>query len=78
MLYIVTPCSRPENLKLIKPTIPGHATWVVLFDKTVKGFFYSPADVSIYSMRTESWGHPLRYGSVDAIAEDLCYYNYLK
>ena len=69
MLYIVTPWRRPQNLKLIKPTIPGPATWVVLFDKTVKGFFYSPADVSIYSMR---------YGSVDAIDEDLCYYNYLK
>jgi len=71
MLYIVTPCSRPENLKRISETIPGHATWVVLFDRTVKGFYTSPSDVSIYSLRTGSWGHTLRNEFLDLYEESF-------
>ena len=71
MLYIVTPCSRPENLRRISETIPGHATWVVLFDRTVKGFYTSPSDVSIYSLRTGSWGHPLRNEFLDLYEESF-------
>lgn len=71
MLYIVTPCSRPENLKRIKETIPGHATWVVLYDKNVKGFFYSQADITVYSLRTGLWGHPLRNEFLDLYEESF-------
>lgn len=36
MLYITTPCSRPENLQEISKTIPKFATWVVLHEPTIK------------------------------------------
>lgn len=36
MLYIITPCSRPENLEQISKTIPKFATWVVLHEPTIK------------------------------------------
>lgn len=32
MLYITTPCSRPENLLEISKTIPKFAKWIVLYE----------------------------------------------
>ena len=32
MLYIVTPCSRPENLLHIKESIPEECKWIVAYD----------------------------------------------
>lgn len=33
MLYLVTPCSRPENLETMSQYIPDECQWVVLHDK---------------------------------------------
>lgn len=33
MLYIITPCSRPENLEKIQQTIPSEARWIICHDK---------------------------------------------
>lgn len=32
MIYIVTPCSRPENLEIISKTIPKKCKWIVLHE----------------------------------------------
>jgi hypothetical protein len=32
MLYIITPCSRPENLIAIQPSIPNEAKWIICHD----------------------------------------------
>ncbi len=36
MLYIVTPCSRPQYLEQISKTIPDFAKWIVLHEDHVK------------------------------------------
>lgn len=35
MIYIVTACSRPENLPKIYPTIPKQCTWVIVYDNRI-------------------------------------------
>lgn len=35
MIYIITPCSRPENLEVISKTIPPQCSWVVVHDNKV-------------------------------------------
>lgn len=32
MIYIITPCSRPENLNQISQTIPSECKWIVVHD----------------------------------------------
>jgi hypothetical protein len=32
MIYIITPCSRPENLAAISKTIPSECKWIVVHD----------------------------------------------
>lgn len=36
MLYIITPCSRPENLKIISATIPKESTWIVVYNNNIE------------------------------------------
>lgn len=36
MIYITTPCSRPENLEQISQSIPSNCKWIVLYDNKVK------------------------------------------
>ena len=35
MLYIITPCSRPENIEDISKTIPSEAHWIICHDNKV-------------------------------------------
>jgi len=35
MLYLVTPCSRPQNLEIISKTIPDFCKWVVLHEQNI-------------------------------------------
>lgn len=35
MLFVVTPCSRPENLEKIAPTIPDFCQWIVLHEQSL-------------------------------------------
>jgi hypothetical protein len=35
MLYITTPCSRPENLEIISKTIPKECYWAVIYDNKI-------------------------------------------
>ena len=36
MLYIITPCSRPQNLLEISKTIPNESQWIICSDNKVK------------------------------------------
>jgi len=65
MLYIVTPCSRPENLKRIKQYIPSYATWVVMMDASTDFKESTGANVTYYSKNTGGWGNPLRNEFLD-------------
>jgi hypothetical protein len=65
MLYIVTPCSRPENLAQIRKSIPSALTWVVMMDASTDHKAPSGASVTHYSTRTGSWGNPLRNEFLD-------------
>lgn len=44
MLYIITPCSRPENIEIISSTIPVKARWIVcsdlILENTAKSYIY--------------------------------------
>lgn len=65
MLYIVTPCSRPENLKRIRQYIPPWATWVVMMDEKTDYKEPTGASVTHYSQNSGFWGHPLRNEFLD-------------
>jgi hypothetical protein len=65
MLYIVTPCSRPENLAQIRKSIPSALTWVVMMDASTDHKAPSGANVTHYSTRTGGWGNPLRNEFLD-------------
>ena len=65
MLYIVTPCSRPENLATIRKSIPEALTWVVMMDASTDHKAPSGANVTHYSRKTGFWGHPLRNEFLD-------------
>ena len=65
MLYIVTPCSRPENLAYIRKSIPQAITWVVMMDASTDHKAPSGANVTHYSPRTGKWVHPLRNEFLD-------------
>jgi hypothetical protein len=60
MLYIVTPCSRPQNLVRLKQHIPAYATWVVMMDASTNYKGATSASITHYSTRSGSWGNPLR------------------
>ena len=32
MIYIITPCSRPQNLNIISKSIPEECTWIIVHD----------------------------------------------
>ena len=36
MIHIVTPCHRPNNLEMIKPSIPKDCNWIIVFDSSVE------------------------------------------
>ena len=65
MLYIVTPCSRPENLATIRKSIPSALTWVVMIDAKCDHKEATGANVTHYSKQTGYWGHPLRNEFLD-------------
>ena len=65
MLYIVTPCSRPENLATIRKSIPSAITWVVMMDASTDFKEATGANVTHYSKKTGHWGHPLRNEFLD-------------
>ncbi len=71
MLYIVTPCSRPQNLVRLKQGIPPYATWVVMMDASTNYKGATSASITHYSNRTGDWGHPLRNEFLELYADSF-------
>jgi len=71
MLYIVTPCSRPENLATIRKSIPSAITWVVMMDANCDHKGATGASVTLYSRNTGNWGNPLRNEFLDLYADQF-------
>jgi cellulose synthase/poly-beta-1,6-N-acetylglucosamine synthase-like glycosyltransferase len=36
MIYIITPCHRPDNLTVIQKSIPKECNWIVVFDAIIE------------------------------------------
>jgi len=76
MIYIITPCSRPENIRVMTPFVPEQCHWVVVYDNSIlshpdvppedKGEFYT----SLHSPYTGHSGNPNRNYALDSITLD--------
>jgi hypothetical protein len=65
MIYIVTTCTRPENLETIKETIPPECVWVVVFDNSIKDSEPADGAINLYSPFTGHWGMSNRNFALD-------------
>jgi len=46
MIHIVTPCTRPNNLQLISPSIPKECNWIVIFDEKCEPNICDPVNAT--------------------------------
>lgn len=67
MIYIITTCSRPENLALMRDSIPEECTWVVVFDRLVGNPPPVDGAITLYSPFTGSVGMPNRNYALDTL-----------
>jgi hypothetical protein len=65
MIYIVTTCTRPENLETIKETIPPECVWIVVFDNSIEDSQPADGAINLYSPFTGHWGMPNRNFALD-------------
>ena len=85
MIYIVTPCSRPKNLRIIKSSIPKQVSWIIMLDnkinpQNISESKFSEENVKIhYSKLGGNFGNPLRNEFLELYrnsftSEDWVYY----
>lgn len=60
MLYIMTPCSRSQNLSVMAGTIPKSAKWVIVLDAKAKRVVDPVNSTVIETDLTGHSGNPLR------------------
>lgn len=61
MIYIITPCTRPFNLKAMQESLPKeNVTWIVVYDSTVKNKAPIEGAITLNSDRTGHFGNPNR------------------
>lgn len=62
MIHIITPCTRPENLAMMRPTVPAACSWVIVLDHSVKTVSnWEGLDATVYqSPHTGFAGNPNR------------------
>ena len=63
MIHIITPCTRPRNLKKIFESIPAPCRWIVVLDASVKGEesdlqIASFLDAAISPSTSQDFGRP--------------------
>lgn len=66
MLYIITPCSRPEKLADVSKTIPDQTKWIVVKDPTTEVDNIENASI-ITCKDTGMWGTKARNFALDTI-----------
>lgn len=60
MLYVMTPCSRSENLQLMASTVPKSAKWVIVLDEKADKAIDLSGSTVIETNLTGNSGNPLR------------------
>lgn len=67
MIYIITPCTRPENLYIIKKTIPKECNWVIVYDNSVSVKTQIENAIILHSPFTGDFGNPNRNFALDNV-----------
>jgi hypothetical protein len=80
MLNIITPCSRPENLKTIEASInipPAHYKWWIIFDNDKIPDCYIPPLAYVYAHTNPQSivGHDQRNFALNIIENGYVYFN---
>lgn len=67
MIHIITPCARPENLHVMKSTVPASCSWVIVLDQSVTVLpNLDGINATVYqSPHTGVAGHPNRNFALD-------------
>ena len=67
MVYIVTPCSRPENLLQIKKSIPEECKWIVAYDDNCDTEWMLDGVINCTGLgiRDAHWGNKIRNWVLD-------------
>ncbi|HXK19795.1 MAG TPA: glycosyltransferase family 2 protein [Polyangiaceae bacterium] len=78
-LSIITPCSRPQNLSRIWPTLPPGCQWLIILDRTdsseVPEALKSAPGVEIQCLKGGgSWGNPQRNRGLSLAKRDYVYF----
>lgn len=56
MIHIVTPCSRPQNLEKISPSIPQHCKWWIIYDSKITNIPFINKANYLYCLETGKVG----------------------
>jgi hypothetical protein len=74
-LNIITPCSRPENLKIISESIPKDCRWIVVFDGIE--IPETPSNCEAYCIKDNNsiYGNAQRNYALDLVTEGHVYFN---
>ena len=67
MIHIITPCSRPDNLKVIAKSIPAECNWTVCLDASVTEVPVVTGATIIKSPYTGNSGNQVRNYALDSI-----------
>jgi len=67
MVYIVTPCSRPENLLQMKKSIPEECKWIVAYDDNcdTEWMLDDVINCTGLGIRDSKWGNKIRNWVLD-------------
>jgi len=67
MVYIVTPCSRPENLLQIKESIPEECKWIVAYDDSCNTEMMLDGVINCtgLNIKNSPYGHTIRNWVLD-------------
>jgi len=75
-LNIITPCSRPENLKAISESIPKESRWIAVFDGTeLPEIIPSNCEMHCIKDVNSIYGNAQRNYALDLVTEGHIYFN---
>lgn len=77
-LSVVTPCSRPQNLLRIRPTIPEGSEWIIALDSentdAVPDEIRNDPLIKLTALRQGSWGNSQRNAGLALATGDYVYF----
>lgn len=69
MIYIITPCSRPQNLSVLKKSIPKECIWVISYDSKVENPPQIDGAINLNSPHTGAAGNGNRNFALEYISQ---------